>query len=98
LGASLSTAVALATVAACGASGDTNLFVTPITNPTFIQTNLVSDISSLDPVTIDPRLVNAWGLAFSPDGALWVANNGTGTSTLYSQSGAKLQPTITIPS
>lgn len=98
LGASLSTAVALATVAGCEAAGDTNLFVTPITNTTFVQTNLVADISSFDPVTIDPKLVNAWGLVFNPDGALWVANNGTGTSTFYTQAGAKLQPTISIPS
>ncbi len=98
LGASLSTAVALATLAACDATGDTNLVVTPITNTTFVQANLVADISSLGAVTIDPNLVNAWGLAFGPNGALWVANNGTGTTTFYTQSGAKLQPTVSVPS
>ncbi len=98
LGASLSTAVALATLAACESSGDQNLVVTPITNTTFVQTNLVADLSSYGGVTIDPKLVNPWGLAFSPDGALWVANNGTGTTTFYSQAGSKLPPTVAVPS
>jgi uncharacterized protein (TIGR03118 family) len=98
LGASLSTTVVLATLAACESSGDTNLVVTPIRSTTFVQTNLVSDISLYSPRTIDPSLVNAWGLAFSPDGNLWVANNGTGTATFYNQAGAKLQATLTIPS
>jgi uncharacterized protein (TIGR03118 family) len=31
----------------------------------------------------DPNVVNAWGLAFGPTTPLWVANNGTNTSTLY---------------
>jgi uncharacterized protein (TIGR03118 family) len=31
----------------------------------------------------DHSLVNAWGLAGSPKGPLWVANNGTGTATAY---------------
>ena len=98
LGASLSAAVALATLAACEATGDTNLVVTPITNTTFVQANLVSDIPTYNPRTIDPNLVNAWGLAFGADGALWVANNGTGTATSYSQAGAKLPRTVAVPS
>ena len=98
LSVSLSTAIALATLAACGVDGTSNLVVTPITNTTVVQRNLVADISSYGPVTIDPNLVNPWGLAFGPDGALWVANNGTGTTTFYSQSGAKLQPTVAVPS
>jgi uncharacterized protein (TIGR03118 family) len=97
-GASLSAAVALATLAACESVGDTNLVVTPITNTTFVQTNLVADISSYGASTIDPNLVNPWGLAFGPDGALWVANNGSGTTTFYSQAGAKLQPAVSVPS
>jgi len=98
LSASLSTAVALAAMAACDSSGDTNLVVTPPITTRFVQTNLVADIASFGAVTIDPNLVNPWGLAFAANGALWVANNGTGTSTLYAQSGIKLQPTIAIPS
>ncbi|MGH7170907.1 MAG: TIGR03118 family protein [Gemmataceae bacterium] len=50
-----------------------------------LQTNLVSDVPGLAQVQ-DTNLVNPWGLAASPTGAWWVANEGTGTSTLYNTS------------
>ncbi|HTU18717.1 MAG TPA: TIGR03118 family protein [Gemmataceae bacterium] len=50
-----------------------------------VQTNLVSDVQGLAQVQ-DTNLVNPWGLAASPNGAWWVANEGTGTSTLYNTS------------
>jgi uncharacterized protein (TIGR03118 family) len=60
------------------------------------QTNLVSDVPGLAPVT-DPDLVNPWGLAASSTSPWWVADNGTGVSTLYNGSGAKQSLTVTIP-
>jgi uncharacterized protein (TIGR03118 family) len=52
-----------------------------------VQTNLVSDDIHFTPAQVqDPNLVNPWGLAASPTGAWWVANEGTGTSTLYNTS------------
>src|SRR5690348_6703155 len=33
---------------------------------------------------IDPLLTNPWGLALSPTGPLWVADNGSGYATVYS--------------
>lgn len=52
-----------------------------------VQTNLVSDDTSFAPAQIqDPHLVNPWGLTPNPNGAWWVANEGTGTSTLYDTS------------
>src|SRR6266403_5618903 len=56
------------------------------------QTNLVSDIASLAP-TFDPNLKNPWGLTRSsttparPGSPFWVANNNSGTSTLYDSNG-----------
>jgi uncharacterized protein (TIGR03118 family) len=44
---------------------------------------MVSDQPGVAPVT-DPNLVNPWGISFGPTTPLWVANNGTSTSTLYS--------------
>ena len=45
----------------------------------------------------DPNLVNGWGVAFNPNGPVWVADNGTGKSTLYDGTG-KVQPlVVTIP-
>jgi uncharacterized protein (TIGR03118 family) len=45
---------------------------------------------------VDPSLVNPWGLAQVPGGPLWVANNGSGTATLYTTN-FKLPLTVTIP-
>ena len=48
---------------------------------------LVSDQAGQAPIQ-DPKLVNAWGLAASPTGgAAWVADNGSGFSTLYLNGG-----------
>jgi uncharacterized protein (TIGR03118 family) len=46
------------------------------------QRNLVADRPGHAELT-DPNLVNAWGLAFGPSTPAWVADNGTGLSTLY---------------
>jgi uncharacterized protein (TIGR03118 family) len=39
---------------------------------------------------VDPNLVNPWGLAYGPHTYFWVANNGSGTSTVYDGSGAPM--------
>jgi uncharacterized protein (TIGR03118 family) len=54
---------------------------------TFAVTPLVSDVQGAAP-TVDPNLVNAWGLARSPTSPWWVADNGTDKSTLYNAAGA----------
>jgi uncharacterized protein (TIGR03118 family) len=62
----------------------------------FVQTNLVSD-GAVPSSVVDPKLVNPWGLAASSKGPLWVSDNGSGSSTLYNGSGAKLGLEVTIP-
>jgi uncharacterized protein (TIGR03118 family) len=58
-----------------------------------VQTNLVSDDTQFTPARVqDTNLVNPWGLAASPTGAWWVANEGTGTSTLYKTSTSSTTP------
>jgi uncharacterized protein (TIGR03118 family) len=58
-----------------------------------VQTNLVSDDTQVTPAQVqDPNLVNPWGLAASPTGEWWVANQGTGTSTLYKTSTSPVTP------
>jgi uncharacterized protein (TIGR03118 family) len=49
----------------------------------FVQTNLVSDVPGWAALT-DPNLVNAWGLSQGPTTPLWVSDNGTDRTTLYS--------------
>src|SRR5438270_3294804 len=60
------------------------------------QTNLVSDLAGKAQLT-DTQLVNPWGLVHGPTTPWWVADNGTGLSTLYTGQGAKVPLTVTIP-
>ena len=62
-------------------------------------TALVSD-GVVSAPNIDPHLVNPWGIAFNPNGFVWIANNGTGTSTLYDGNGKPSPATpliVTVP-
>src|SRR5205814_10412632 len=58
------------------------------------QTNLVSDLASIStPNPPDPNLKNPWGLTRSPGGSpWWIANNNSGTSTLYDGNGNAFPP------
>jgi hypothetical protein len=62
----------------------------------YIQHNLVSDVPGLAAFT-DPNLVNAWGIASSGSGPIWIANNGTGTSTVYNGNGTAVPLVVSIP-
>ena len=45
----------------------------------------------------DANLVNGWGVAFNPNGPVWVSDNGTGKSTLYDGTGKPQALVVTIP-
>src|SRR5215469_9856671 len=47
----------------------------------FGQVNLASDVPGLARV-MDPNLVNPWGIASSPTGPFWFADNGSGVSDI----------------
>src|SRR5437868_8956912 len=59
----------------------------------FTQTNLVSDTPGAAP-TIDPNLINPWGVADSPTGPFWVSDNGTGVTTIYNGAGMPAGPKL----
>jgi len=84
-----------------GCNDDFTNFTPPVVvNPSlnaFTQTNLVADVTGTGAVTVDANLVNPWGIAFGPTGTLWVANNGTGTSTLYDSAGTKVPLVVAVP-
>jgi uncharacterized protein (TIGR03118 family) len=62
----------------------------------YVQTNLVSDVSGFAPIT-DPNLKNPWGLAFSTTSEFRAADEKTGVSTLYTApSGVPGTPVVTI--
>src|SRR5689334_16126827 len=62
---------------------------------TYTAHNLVSD-GGVPAAHRDKNLVNGWGLAFGT-GPAWVADNGTGKSTLYDGNGTVLPLVVTIP-
>ncbi|HEX4742577.1 MAG TPA: TIGR03118 family protein [Caulobacteraceae bacterium] len=62
----------------------------------FHVTNLVSD-GAVPAAVTDPNLVNPWGIASSPTSPFWIADNGTGVSTLYNSVGTPVPLVVTIP-
>src|ERR1700722_19819408 len=55
----------------------------------FAQTNLVSD-GFIPAPTIDPNLINPWGLTLSATSPFWVSDNGMGVTTVYTGAGTKV--------
>jgi len=62
----------------------------------YAVTNLDSDVPGAALHT-DPNLVNGWGVAFNPNGFVWVADNVSGKSTLYDGNGVVQGLVVTIP-
>jgi uncharacterized protein (TIGR03118 family) len=63
----------------------------------YSQTNLVSNTAGVA-TTTDSQLLNPWGISFIPGSDFWVANNNSGTSTLYDNLGNKNTGlVVTIP-
>ena len=65
-------------------------------NTGFSVTKLVSDQPGVA-ASVDPNLVNAWGLAALPTSPWWVADNGHSVSTLYRADGSKVPLTVAVP-
>jgi len=63
----------------------------------YVANALVSDTSATQALHHDAHLINAWGLAFNPQGFSWIANAGTGTSTLYDGNGVVQSLVVTLP-
>ncbi|HVX52397.1 MAG TPA: TIGR03118 family protein [Chitinophagaceae bacterium] len=64
---------------------------------TYDEVKLVADESSSGAAQTDPNLKNPWGIAISSSGTFWVSANGTGTSTIYDNTGASVLTAISIP-
>jgi uncharacterized protein (TIGR03118 family) len=62
----------------------------------YSQTNLVSNAAGVAKTT-DPQLLNPWGISIFPGQDFWIANNNSGTSTLYDAQGNKNALVVTIP-
>lgn len=96
-----------AAVASCGGSSHDDVPVSPPNTPpvtstppapsaVFAATNVVTDAGTAAS-HVDAHLVNGWGIAFNPNGFVWVANQGTSTSTLYDGKGNVQSLVVAIP-
>lgn len=89
-GAALAAAATAALVVAAPAAAFASTYNAPHSpapykshNLTLKQVNLASDVPGLARLT-DPDLKNPWGAALTSTSPLWVANQGTDSSTVYS--------------
>ena len=62
----------------------------------YAQHNLVSD-GAVPADHINTDVVNAWGLVSSPTSPWWIADNGSGKSTIYNVSTGTFPLTVTVP-
>lgn len=62
----------------------------------YSQTNLVSNTAGVA-TTTDSQLLNPWGISILQGQDFWIANNNSGTSTLYNAQGVKNSLVVTIP-
>jgi uncharacterized protein (TIGR03118 family) len=62
----------------------------------YVANTLVSDTAATQALHHDTNLVDAWGLAFNPNGYSWIANEATGTSTLYDGNGVPQSLVVTL--
>jgi len=69
----------------------------PANQQSFTVVNLVASDATFSGARVDPHLLNAWGLAFSPTGTAWVSSTGDHTSAVYTSTGAQALPAVTIP-
>jgi len=85
----------LAAISATGCDNNDTTIPTPVES--FTDTPLVTDATGA-PV-VDANLKNPWGIAINgTNGFIWVANNHTGTSTVYQPGGAIVALVVNIPS
>lgn len=94
----------LAALGGCGGGGGGGMDSGDVTGTStgsggYAQTQLVTDVSlgAYDSGQRDAHLVNPWGLAFNPQGYVWVANNGTASSTLYDGMGVPQSLIVQTP-
>jgi uncharacterized protein (TIGR03118 family) len=93
--------IAAVAIASCGGGGGGGSMAPFAGMSGYVSTHLVSNVNAAsNPYSssnVDPRLVNAWGIAFNPQGFVWVADNGTSTSTLYDGNGVAQSLVVAIP-
>ena len=79
-----------------GSGGGGGSYSSSMSSTAFSATDVVRDSTTAGVAHSDANLVNGWGVAFNPNGYVWVANNGTNTSTLYDGNGVPQSLVVTL--
>ncbi len=66
--------------------------------PSLSEVVLDANTSGYAAKTIDANLQNAWGIAVTPTGKIWISANHSGFSVVYDSNGVTQRPPVTIPS
>jgi len=77
----------------CGKGNDDEIVATP----SYKTVALVADVTGYGAARVDPDLANPWGIAVGGTGAIWIAANHTGYTTVYDRNGAELLPSVDVP-
>src|SRR5215212_8855146 len=64
----------------------------------FQQVNLVDNNGEYHASHTDANLVNAWGMAWTPNGFVWVNAEDGHVSAVYNSEGGTVRPAVAIPS
>jgi uncharacterized protein (TIGR03118 family) len=88
-----STATPVTTAITTSPFGDASAPIGQVVTPTL----LFGNSPEVGAASVDPNLVNPWGLAFSPTGVAWISDERTGVSTVYPPGATGPAITVTIP-
>jgi len=64
----------------------------------FQQVNLVDNNGEYKAAHTEPKLINAWGIAWSPNGFAWVNAEDGHVSAIFNSEGGTVRPPVAIPS
>jgi uncharacterized protein (TIGR03118 family) len=88
---------ALLALAVLGCAAAAHAQVDNVTAQHFYRAHALVSDGAVPADHIDANLINPWGVAFNPNSFAWVADNGTGVSTLYNGAGMPQPLVVKIP-
>jgi uncharacterized protein (TIGR03118 family) len=86
--------VCVITLAACGGGSNSN---SPIAQTTGLTDTALVSNGVIAAAHTDRNLQNAWGVASTPNGNFWIADNNSNLSTIYDGTGASRPLVVSIP-
>jgi hypothetical protein len=75
----------------CALSGTLSIGAVAQTSGAYLQTNIISDGSTVQALVTDPTLINPWGVSVGP--AIWIDKAGNGSVAVATAAG-----TVAVPS